>query len=133
MNEKHKHTECVFDICNYCGRNGGAWADLWEGGIITFGGMWHGDWEDEEVPTSFLPGGSCALYDTDDRKEWTFKHSDLVGGHVSIFASTLWFGVRGNIKPLLKRFAKDEIPKPSDFKDVTILAPSELDELLEER
>ena len=131
---KYKHKECIFDICNFNGHNGGAWADLWEGGIITFGGAWHGDWiDDEQSGYLWLPGGKCPLYDTDDREKYTFRSSELCGGGINIMSSSVYFGVRGNIKPLLKRFASDRCPKPSDFKDVVILAPSELDELLEER
>jgi len=125
---KHKHLECVYDICNYCGYNGGAWADLWEGDILTFGGKWHGDCHTDECPTDFMPGGSSPIYDTDDRKEYTF----VVAGKRVIFASSVFFGVRGDISALLKRFKSDEIPKPKDFKGLRILAPSELDELLEE-
>ena len=96
------HTECLFDICNYCGRNAGAWADLWGTDVITFGGCWHGD--DGTASTNWMPGYCKPL---NPKPYWTYG---------------TWFAVKGDVSALISRFKNDEVPEPEDFKGLEIFA-----------
>lgn len=112
MNDKPKqsakrtHTECLFDICNYCGRNAGAWADQWGDDVIVFGGCWHGDGIGPglESQETWMPGNRMP-----------FNHPDR-----QYLPANVHFAVQGDIGKLLRRFAKDGVPKPCDFYGLTI-------------
>ena len=99
------HTECLFDICNYCGRNGGAWADLWGTDVITFGGCWHGD--DGDASTNWMPGYCKPL---NPKPYWTYG---------------TWFAVKGDVSALISRFKNDEVPEPEDFRGLEIFASND--------
>ena len=126
---KRKHTECVFDICNYCGHNGGAWADLYGADLIVFGGAWHGDFETDECPTSFMPG-EPTFRDAEQRAEYSFT---LYDGERCVDAGRINFGVLGDVAALLSRFEADETPMPKDFAGLRLLAMSEVHERAEEQ
>lgn len=104
---KREHRECLFDICNFCGRNGGAWADQWGDDVVTFGGAWHGD--DASNPpnsTAWMPGSYAPF--NDERRTY--------------MAYNVRFAVQGDISNIVKRFARDWLPRPQDFKGLTIYA-----------
>lgn len=119
-------SECLFDICNFYGDNGGAWADLYGDDIIIFGGSWWGDTPRKQAPTSFMPGVfrfDMICHDREeDRRPWNSGSKVMYG--------VVEFAVKGNVKPIIDRFDNNELPQPSDFREVEIMTADKAKEML---
>lgn len=112
-----KHSACIFDICNYYGHNGGAWADLYGDDLIVFGGSWWGD-INSQCDTRWMPGVfrfdlHCAAADQCALRVWK-KGADMSYGSVA-------FAVIGNVAAIVKRCEQEDQVLPEDFKDVTFI------------
>ena len=129
---KREHTRCLFDICNFYGWNGGAWADLFGDDLIVFAGMWHGNSTDrlkphgdDASPCLWLPGAGPSEREV----------SRLANGKVYMdvdYHSSIRFGALGDVSRLIKRFDADELPEPQDFAGCDLLSTAELNELPED-
>ena len=80
---KREHVRCLYDCCNFYGRNGGAWADLWGDDLVIFGGMWHGDVTNNRTgkpdnPFTWLPGAGPTERSVDRLCDGNVRIKDVV-------------------------------------------------------
>ena len=130
---KRKHTECLFDICNFGGSNAGAWADLYGDDLVVFAGMWHGSW------TSHLDPSSESCYDlqlwvpgTGPKERLTHRLSTGEVYMDSSMNSSVTFGAIGDVSAIIRAFEDpNELRiEPEHFKGCDILSWSECAKLI---
>ena len=126
-----KHGRCLYDCCNFYGRNGGAWADLWGDDLVIFGGMWHGDCTNNrkgatDSPFTWLPGAGPSERSVDRLSDGEVYFD--VTYHYSIC-----FGAFGDVAALVRRFDEDGPPEPQDFGGCELLARDMLTELTQDQ